>query len=39
MDEDGEQGSGSFVDFDGYDGETATDVTADHDEWGVTACQ
>ena len=27
--------SGNFADFDGYDGETATDVTADHDAWGV----
>ena len=27
--------SGNFADFDGYDGETATNVTADHDAWGV----
>lgn len=26
-----EQGSGTFADFDGYEGETETDVTADHD--------
>ncbi len=29
----GEQGR--FAEFDGYDGGTATDVTADHDAWGV----
>ena len=29
------QRSGSFADFDGCNGETATDVTADHDAWGV----
>jgi|GEM_PF-3051463 len=33
MDEDVEQES--FVGFDGHDGETATDVIDDHDEWGV----
>jgi bifunctional DNA-binding transcriptional regulator/antitoxin component of YhaV-PrlF toxin-antitoxin module len=26
---------GTFAEFDGYDGETTTDVTADHDAWGV----
>lgn len=30
-----QQQSGPFADFDGYDGEAATDVTADHDAWGV----
>jgi bifunctional DNA-binding transcriptional regulator/antitoxin component of YhaV-PrlF toxin-antitoxin module len=27
--------SGTFTDFDGYDGERATVVTTDHDAWGV----
>lgn len=27
--------TGTFEDFDGYDGEAATDVTAEHDSWGV----
>ncbi|WP_331234174.1 AbrB/MazE/SpoVT family DNA-binding domain-containing protein [Natronorarus salvus] len=27
--------SGTFSDFDGYDGEDETDVTTDHDTWGV----
>jgi len=26
---------GSFEDFDGYDGETETDATADHDTWNI----
>jgi len=26
---------GTFADFDGYGGETETDVTAEHDRWGV----
>jgi len=30
-----QQQTGTFTDFDGYEGETATDVTADHDAWGV----
>ncbi len=30
-----QQRSGTFSDFDGYDGGEATDVTADHDAWGV----
>lgn len=30
-----QQQSGTFAEFDGYDGEDATDVTADHDAWGV----
>ncbi|MEZ3145153.1 AbrB/MazE/SpoVT family DNA-binding domain-containing protein [Halobaculum sp. MBLA0143] len=25
----------TFADFDGYDGEETTDVTTDHDAWGV----
>lgn len=29
------QVSGTFADFEGYDGETATDATTDHDEWGI----
>lgn len=31
-----QQRSGTFSDFDGYDGEEATDVENDHDDWGVT---
>lgn len=27
--------AGTFAGFDGYDGETATDVASDHDAWGV----
>ena len=27
--------TGTFADFDGYAGEDATDVTSDHDAWGV----
>ena len=27
--------SGTFSDFGGYDGDDETDVTTDHDEWGV----
>lgn len=27
--------TGTFEDFDGYDGEESTDVTSDHDAWGV----
>jgi bifunctional DNA-binding transcriptional regulator/antitoxin component of YhaV-PrlF toxin-antitoxin module len=27
--------SGTFTDFDGYSGDTATDVASDHDDWGV----
>lgn len=30
-----QQQTGTFADFDGYDGEEATDVTTDHDGWGV----
>jgi len=30
-----QQRTGTFADFDGYDGETDTDVTAEHDAWGV----
>jgi bifunctional DNA-binding transcriptional regulator/antitoxin component of YhaV-PrlF toxin-antitoxin module len=29
------QQSGTFADFDGYDGEVDTDATEDHDAWGV----
>ena len=29
------QRSGTFAEFDGYDGAEATDVTSDHDAWGV----
>ena len=29
------QEEGTFADFDGYDGETDTDATAEHDAWGV----
>lgn len=29
------QETGTFAEFEGYDGEDATDVTADHDAWGV----
>lgn len=30
-----QQRTGTFATFDGYDGEEATDMTADHDSWGV----
>ena len=30
-----QQESGTFAEFDGYDGADATDVTTDHDAWGV----
>jgi bifunctional DNA-binding transcriptional regulator/antitoxin component of YhaV-PrlF toxin-antitoxin module len=30
-----QQQTGTFSDFDGYDGDQETDVTADHDAWGV----
>lgn len=30
-----QQRTGTFSDFDGYDGDQETDVTADHDAWGV----
>ncbi len=30
-----QQRSGTFHDFDGYDGGEETDVTTDHDRWGV----
>ncbi len=30
-----QQQPGTFAAFDGYEGETDTDVTADHDAWGV----
>jgi len=30
-----QQRSGTFDDFDGYDGDQETDVTTDHDTWGV----
>ncbi|MFP9191248.1 AbrB/MazE/SpoVT family DNA-binding domain-containing protein [Natrialbaceae archaeon A-CW1-1] len=30
-----QQEEGTFADFEGYDGETETDVTTDHDAWGV----
>jgi len=30
-----QQRSGTFDDFDGYDGGDETDVTTDHDAWGV----
>ena len=32
-----QQRSGTFSDFDGYDGDQETEVTADHDAWGVDA--
>lgn len=28
--------TGTFEDFRGYDGDETTDVTADHDAWGVS---
>ncbi|WP_017342070.1 AbrB/MazE/SpoVT family DNA-binding domain-containing protein [Halorubrum sp. T3] len=30
-----QQQTGTFADFDGYAGEELTDVTSDHDAWGV----
>jgi len=30
-----QQETGTFADFDGYDGAETTDVTSDHDAWGV----
>ncbi|QFU82313.1 AbrB/MazE/SpoVT family DNA-binding domain-containing protein [Natronorubrum aibiense] len=30
-----QQQTGTFAEFDGYDGETATNVTAEHGAWGV----
>lgn len=30
-----QQRSGTFSDFDGYDGDEKTDVEQDHDAWGV----
>jgi len=30
-----QQQTGTFADFDGYAGEEDTDVTSDHDAWGV----
>lgn len=29
------QRTGTFDDFEGYEGDVATDATSDHDEWGV----
>jgi bifunctional DNA-binding transcriptional regulator/antitoxin component of YhaV-PrlF toxin-antitoxin module len=29
------QRTGTFADFAGYDGDESTDVTTDHDAWGV----
>ena len=30
-----QQQTGTFAGFDGYAGEEATDVTSDHDAWGI----
>ncbi|WP_082677773.1 AbrB/MazE/SpoVT family DNA-binding domain-containing protein [Haloferax sp. Q22] len=30
-----QQRSGTFADFDGYDGDEETDAATDHDAWGV----
>ena len=30
-----QQRTGTFADFDGYTGEETTDVTNDHDAWGI----
>lgn len=30
-----QQETGTFADFDGYDGDEETDVTTEHDAWGV----
>ncbi|MFD1587888.1 AbrB/MazE/SpoVT family DNA-binding domain-containing protein [Halorientalis brevis] len=32
-----QQRSGTFSDFDGYEGDRETKVTAEHDAWGVDA--
>jgi bifunctional DNA-binding transcriptional regulator/antitoxin component of YhaV-PrlF toxin-antitoxin module len=32
-----QQRSGTFSDFDGYEGDRETDVTTEHDAWGVDA--
>jgi len=32
-----QQQNGTFSEFDGYDGDDETDVTAEHDAWGVDA--
>jgi len=32
-----QQRRGTFSDFDGYDGDERTDVTTEHDAWGVDA--
>ncbi|NHX37594.1 MULTISPECIES: AbrB/MazE/SpoVT family DNA-binding domain-containing protein [Halolamina] len=32
-----QQETGTFAEFDGYGGEEDTDVTTDHDDWGVDA--
>lgn len=32
-----QQRSGMFSEFDGYDGDKETDVTTEHDAWGVDA--
>ena len=29
------QQTGTFAEFEGYDGDTATDVSSEHDAWGV----
>lgn len=29
------QRNGTFADFEGYEGETETDATTDHDAWGL----
>ncbi|TQQ81140.1 AbrB/MazE/SpoVT family DNA-binding domain-containing protein [Halonotius terrestris] len=30
-----QQHTGTFSDFEGYDGDEETDVTTDHDAWGI----
>ncbi|MFC6962916.1 AbrB/MazE/SpoVT family DNA-binding domain-containing protein [Halocatena marina] len=30
-----QQKTGTFADFDGYDGDRDTDVTTEHDVWGI----
>lgn len=32
-----QQRTGTFAEFDGYEGETTTDVASEHDAWGVDA--
>jgi hypothetical protein len=32
-----QQRTGTFSDFDGYDGDQETDVTTDHDAWRIDA--